>query len=189
MFFTWVKWTAGFGNRTTTAAPGRPSSTRSPRSLLEPSPSRLPTRILFTSRPAKACSGRTSRSATAFINPPMAARPGRIWASATASRFLRSPLIRATRTTCLPPCSGIPTARTPSAAFTARRTAARIGKRFFMWTKTPAARTSKWTRRTPTSFTPASGKLGRVRGSTGTLTAGRAAASTSPPTEERPGRS
>ena len=105
-------------------------------------------RTSSTSAAAKACSGPTSRPATASTSPPTPARRGRTSACATGSRFRRSPSIRAIRIASSSPCSAIRTARTRSAASSARPTAARRSRRCSTRTRTPAASTSSSIRRT-----------------------------------------
>ena len=79
-------------------------------------------------------------------------RRGKTWTHLglrDGSRFRRWRSIRAIRTAFSRPCSAIPTGPTRSAAFFARPTAGRPGKKFFTRTRTPAARTSPSIPRNP----------------------------------------
>ena len=73
--------------------------------------------------------------------------------------------------------SATPTGRSRSAASSARPTAARPGRRRSSSTRTPAARTSRWIRRTRASSSPA---CGRSRSTPGAATAADRAAACSP---------
>ncbi len=128
-----------------------------------------------------AAAARSCRPATASTSRPTRARPGRISACATRSRFPRSPSIRRTRIGSSSRRSAIRTARTRSAASSARPTAARRSSTCSSKTRTPAARTSTSIRPTPTSSTRRCGSSDRARGKTARGTA-RTAASSSPPT-------
>ena len=105
-----------------------------------------------------------------------------------ASRFRRSPSIRATRIGCSSRRSAIPTAPTRSAASTVRPMAGRRSRRCSRRTRTPAATTSTSIPRIPTSSTRRCGKSGRGRGRTRSGPA-PAAASSSRPTAARRGSS
>ena len=94
--------------------------------------------IIYVGSGEGLAAARSYRSATAFTNPPMRAKPGRISGCATASRFRRSWWIRAIPTGCSSRCSGIPMVRTKSAASFARPMAARHSRRFCTRTRTPA---------------------------------------------------
>src|SRR5919109_975107 len=95
----------------------------------------------------RVCSGRTWRLATEFTNPLMQGKRGRILDCETRSRLLRSLLIRRIRTAFSLLPWAILTARTPSAAFFARRTAARLSRRSYIRMKTRARPTWRSTRR------------------------------------------
>ena len=142
-----------------------------------------------TSAAAKACSGRTSPSATAIYKSTDARqdldapRPARRPADpADPRRSAR------TRTACSSRCSAIPTARTRSAASSARPTAARRSRRCSTRTRTPAAPMSRSTRPTRTSSTRRCGRRGRARGRTARGAAPAAASSSRPTAARRGGR-
>ena len=100
-------------------------------------------------------------------------------------RIAASSSTRGTRTSCSPPRSGPATGRSTNAASSARPTAARPGTETSSLTRTRAARTSRWIRRTRGSCSPA---CGRSRSTPGAArAAGRAAACSCRATAERRG--
>ena len=104
-----------------------------------------------------------------------------------AGRTPRRPSDRS-RTSSSSPASGIRTDRTPSAASSARPTAARPGRGCSTSTRTPAASRSSSIRRIRTSSTARCGSTARGPGRTRASPA-RTAGSTSRPTAARPGGS
>jgi hypothetical protein len=128
------------------------------------SPSPIPITTPSMSAPARPASAATSLTAMASTNLSTAARPGRTSACATPAPSARSLLIQTIRISLSSPPSVIPTAPTPSAEFSVPPTAARIGRRFFIKTKTPAVSTSPTTRTIPTFYSPLSGRLAALPG-------------------------
>ena len=149
---------------------------------------RRPTRKLFTSAAAKGSIVLTSRSATASTSPPMAAKPGPTLACATASRFRRWLLILATPTGSSSRLPGIPTARTPSAASTARPTVPRPSRRCSPRTKMWARPALPSIRPIPMWSMPHCGRRGKAPGKMPDGTA-PTAASSNPPMAAKPGNS
>ena len=137
---------------------------------------------------AKACSGPISRPATACTNRPTAARRGSTSGLRDGAADRRDHRRSARcRTACLSPCSAIRTGRTKSAAFFARPTAARRGRRCSTRTKTPA--------RSQLAFDPSEladhlrrtcGRRGKARGRTA-RGKGRTAGFSNRPTAATPG--
>ena len=77
-------------------------------------------------------------SATAFINPPTAAQPGRTLASKIRGRSAELSLIRAMRTSCMWALWGTRMLPTISAVFFSRSTEERIGRGFSIWDRRSA---------------------------------------------------
>ena len=94
---------------------------------------------------------------------------------------------RRTRTSRWPARSATPTGRSRNAGCSAPPTAARPGSGRCSWTRTPAARTSRWTRTTRACSSPACGRSRSTRGAA--RAAGPAAGSSSPLTAATPGSS
>ena len=112
---------------------------------------------------------------------------GRTSVCATASRSRRSSSIRAIRIGCSSPCSAIRTGRTPSAASSARPTAARRFRKSYTRTRIPARIDVVLDPvESDDRLLPCSGKRVRGRGRTDS-SPGRAADCSSRPTAARPG--
>ncbi len=176
------------GGPTTTAAPGRRSSTTSRPARSGPSRSPRPIPRSSTSAAAKDCSGPTSPPATASTSRPTAARPGGTSGCATRSRFRRSPWTRKTPTGSSSPCWATRTDRTRSAACSVRSMEERHSRRCSTWTRIPARPTCCSTRRIPAPSMQRCGSRARARGRTATSKV-RAAVSTNRPTAALPGAS
>ena len=171
----------------TPAARGGRSSMRSRPSRSGRSRSRLRIRMSSTWEAARACIDRTCRWATASTVPRTRAGPGLTSASPMPSRSPSWPWIRTTRAACSPRCSVIPSVRIPSAASTARSTAASRGSGCSTRIRTPAAPRSRSTRAARTSCTPRCGSRVSAPGRTRTSSRAREAGCSSRPTAARPG--
>ena len=152
------------------------------------SPSRRPIRTSSGPAPAKRGSAATSRSATASTSRPTPARRGRGWASRRPDASVASSSIRRIPTIVLA-CAlghGLRSAagarRVPHDRRRQRRGSARCSS-----TRTPAARTSRWTRATRASCSPACGRSRSTRGDA--TAAARAAACSCRATAASRGRS
>ncbi len=143
---------AASGRRSTAAPTGRRSSTPSRCSRLARWPWPHRTRTWSGPAPARPTSAATSRSDRASTAPPMPARPGSCSGSSRPAASRASSSTPRTRTARSSARSATPTGRSRSAACSAPPTAARRGRRRCSWTRTPAARTSRWIRRTRASL-------------------------------------
>src|ERR1700686_360306 len=82
------------------------------------------------------------------------------------SKFPRWQLTHAIRTAFSPHCSAILTGQIPSVEYSARLTAAQLGRRFYTRTKTPADRAWKSIHPTPRLFTRRYGNRDLAHGRT-----------------------
>ena len=131
---------------------------------LAPSPFRFRIRMLSTWEAAKVCIGRTSPWATASISLPTRARPGRISGFAMPSKSRSSRLTRAVPTGFLSRRPDILMGRMRNAVSSVPLMAARLSRKSYPRTRTPARPTFKSIRAIPRRFTRRFGNRARGLG-------------------------
>ena len=143
--------------RPTRACIGSKSSTTSRCSPSARLPSRRPIRTSFGRARARRGFAVTSRLVTASTSRRTLARPGPAWVWRRRAASGASSSIPRTRRSSSHARWAPRTARNRSAAYSGRPTAARRGSARSSWTRTPAARRSRWIRAIRASSSPGCG--------------------------------